>query len=69
MRISPLRSAFFYIALGALFTYIAIQSADETIFNFITIALATFATIDFVVAVRLMNLHFRIKKANDKDKK
>ncbi|WP_018934109.1 YdiK family protein [Gracilibacillus lacisalsi] len=69
MRISPLRSAIFYIALGALFTYIAIQSADETVFNFITILLATFATIDFVVALRLINLHFRIKKANDNKKK
>ncbi|MFD2655863.1 YdiK family protein [Gracilibacillus thailandensis] len=69
MRISPLRSAIFYIALGALFTFIAIQSADETVFNFITILLATFATIDFVVAFRLINLHFRIKKANDNKKK
>ncbi|MGN8647981.1 YdiK family protein [Gracilibacillus sp. HCP3S3_G5_1] len=69
MRISPLRSAFFYIALGALFTYIAIQSAEETVFNFFTILLATFATIDFVVAVRLINLHFRIKKANEDKKK
>ncbi|GAE92423.1 hypothetical protein JCM21714_1422 [Gracilibacillus boraciitolerans JCM 21714] len=40
MRISPLRSAILYIGLGSLFTYIAIQSAEETLFNFITIALA-----------------------------
>ncbi|SHN35140.1 MULTISPECIES: YdiK family protein [Gracilibacillus] len=69
MRISPLRSAFLYIGLGALFTYIAIQSAEETVFNFITIALALFATIDFVVAIRLITLHYRIKKAKENEKK
>ncbi|UOQ84315.1 DUF4305 domain-containing protein [Gracilibacillus salinarum] len=69
MRISPLRSAFFYIVLSVLFIYIAVQSAEDTVFNFITIFLATFATIDIVVAIRLVNLHFRIKKANDKKKK
>ncbi|MFC4401783.1 DUF4305 domain-containing protein [Gracilibacillus xinjiangensis] len=69
MRISPLTSAFFYFALGSLFTYIAIQSVEGSVFNFITILLAFFATIDFVVGIRLVNLHFRIKKARDKKKK
>ncbi|MDX8047573.1 DUF4305 domain-containing protein [Gracilibacillus sp. S3-1-1] len=69
MRISPLRSAIFYFALGILFTYIAIQSADDTVFSFITILLTAFATIDFVVAIRLINLHFRIKKAKKEKEK
>ncbi|WP_163538263.1 YdiK family protein [Gracilibacillus sp. YIM 98692] len=69
MKISPLSHAFLYLGLGILFTYIAIQSAEETVFNFITMLLAFFATIDFVVATRLFNLHFRIKKANRKKDK
>ncbi|SES24069.1 protein of unknown function [Gracilibacillus ureilyticus] len=68
MRISPLASAVFYFALGALFTYIAIQSVEGTVFNFITILLAFFATIDFVVGIRLINLHFRIKKVKNQKK-
>lgn len=69
MRISPLRSAFFYMVLGVLFLYIAIQSVEGSVYNFITIVLAFFATIDFVVAIRLINLHFKIKKAKENEKK
>ncbi|WP_347836257.1 YdiK family protein [Gracilibacillus sp. JCM 18860] len=66
MRFSPLGSAIIYFILGSLFIYIGIKSADDTVFNFITLALAFFATIDFVVAIRLVSLHFKIKKAKKK---
>ncbi|WP_194287472.1 YdiK family protein [Gracilibacillus oryzae] len=69
MRISPLPSAFFYFALGGLFTYIAIQSVEDSVFNFITILLAFFATVDFVVGIRLISLHFKIKKVKNNKKK
>lgn len=68
MRISPLVSSILYFGLGVLFTYIAIQSVEETVFNFFTILLAFFATVDFVLAIRLLGLHFRIKKAKAKEK-
>ncbi|RCW63126.1 YdiK family protein [Saliterribacillus persicus] len=69
MRFSPLISASLYFGLGILFTYIAIQSASETIWNFITIALAFFATMDFVVSYRLFRLHLHVKKVKkDKEK-
>jgi len=57
------------LVLGVLFIYIAIQSAEGTIYNFMTILLAIFATIDIVIAIRLINLHFKIKKAKEKQKK
>lgn len=69
MRFSPLGSAILYFGLGGLFTYIAIQSVEDTVFNFITILLAFFATVDFVLAIRLVGLHFRIKKAKEEKKK
>ena len=66
MRISPLRSAIFYLLLGGLFTYIAIQSVEDTVLNFVTIMLATFATIDFVLAIRLIKLHRHIQQEQKK---
>lgn len=69
MRTSPLFMAFLYFGMGILFTYIAVQSVEDNIWNFITILLAFFATLDFVVSIRLFRLHFRIKKAKQKDSK
>ncbi|MBM7573614.1 YdiK family protein [Aquibacillus albus] len=63
MRTSPLFMASLYFGMGVLFTYIAIQSAEETIWNFITILLAFFATLDFVVSIRLFNLHLKVRKS------
>ncbi|MCT2536700.1 YdiK family protein [Aquibacillus koreensis] len=67
MRTSPLFMASLYLGMGVLFTYIAIGTAEETVWNFITILLAFFATLDFVVSFRLFRLHFRIKKAKKKE--
>ncbi|KGX84317.1 YdiK family protein [Pontibacillus marinus] len=68
MRTSPLFMAFLYFLMGAVFTYIAVQSANETIWNFTTIILAIVATFDFAVAIRLFSLHFRIKNSKNDDK-
>ncbi|WP_375781777.1 YdiK family protein [Parageobacillus toebii] len=45
--------------MGILFTYLSIQSADETIWNFFTIVLAIIATLDFGTAIRLLVLYFK----------
>lgn len=46
--------ALLYFILGILFTYMAIQNAQETIWNPITILLAVVATIDFAVGFRYL---------------
>lgn len=55
-----------YFLVGILFTYIAVLSAEETMWNFITILLAFFATLDFGVSIRMFIIHFKIKKNNQK---
>ncbi|MBM7553260.1 YdiK family protein [Thalassobacillus pellis] len=66
MRTSPLFMASLYFIMGLVFTYIAAQSVEDTIWNFITIFLAILATFDFAVSIRLFNLHLRLKKSSDK---
>jgi hypothetical protein len=66
MRTSPMVMASLYFGMGILFTYIAIQSAEDTIWNFMTLLLAFFATLDFAVTVRLVGLHLKLKKAKNK---
>ena len=68
MRTSPLFMSFLYFLMGAVFTYIAVQSANETIWNFTTIILAVVATFDFAVAIRLVSLHFRVKNSKKDEK-
>ncbi|HLS09840.1 YdiK family protein [Lentibacillus sp.] len=66
MRISPKTMGIVYFLLGILFTYVAILSADETIWNFVTVLLAFFATLDFGVGIRMFIIHSKIKKNNKK---
>lgn len=54
-------SSFFYFLMGALFTYLAIESAHDTIWNFSTIALMAMATLDFGMALRLIMLSMKKK--------
>lgn len=61
MKVSPKTLGIVYFLLGILFTYVAIQSAEETIWNFLTILLAFFATLDFVVSIRMFIIHSRLK--------
>ncbi|WP_027964063.1 YdiK family protein [Halalkalibacillus halophilus] len=57
MKFSPLFLAIVYAIMGVLFMYIAIETAEETIWNFMTILFAAIATIDFIVAFRMIGLH------------
>ncbi|GEN53849.1 DUF4305 domain-containing protein [Halobacillus litoralis] len=66
MRTSPLFMAFLYMMMGVAFTYIAAQSAEETVWNAMTIILAIVATFNIAVAIRLFNLHNKIKNAKKK---
>ncbi|QKY71230.1 YdiK family protein [Lentibacillus sp. CBA3610] len=66
MKLSPRTFGIVYFLLGILFTYVAILSADETIWNFLTLLLAFFATLDFGVSIRMFIIHFKIKKQKKK---
>jgi hypothetical protein len=47
--------------MGTLFTYLAIESSHESIWNFSTVALMVMATLDFGVSLRLIALYVKIK--------
>ena len=55
-----------YFVMGILFTYIAIQTVTDTIWNFSTIILAVIATLEFGVSIRLMVIYIRLKRKNRK---
>ena len=73
MKLSPIVMGFFYLGLGSLFTYLAIQNASSNgeMWNFYTILLMVLATIDFVYAIRFFVLKKRITqlKKIDENKK
>ncbi|MGF9967075.1 YdiK family protein [Bacillus rhizoplanae] len=54
MRNSPFVMATLYFLLGCIFTYLAITSVEDTIWNFYTLLLAIMATVDFNLALRLL---------------
>ncbi|MFD0769379.1 YdiK family protein [Bacillus sp. CGMCC 1.60114] len=64
MRNSPFVMATLYFLLGCIFTYLAITSVEDTIWNFYTLLLAIMATVDFNLALRL--LFSKSKKGNMK---
>lgn len=66
MGTSPLFMATLYFLLGCIFTYLAVTSVQDTIWNFYTLLLAVMATIDFNLALRLIIVKF---KKNDKKEK
>ncbi|QHT48576.1 YdiK family protein [Bacillus sp. SB49] len=66
MRTSPMFMAMLYLSMGVAFTYIAAQSAGETVWNAMTIILASVATVNIAVAIRLFNLHRKIQQAKNK---
>lgn len=51
----------FYFIMGIGFIFIAIRSAEDTVWNMVTILLALVATLDFIVGFRLMTTHTRSK--------
>jgi hypothetical protein len=66
MRTNPISMGFFYLTMGSLFTYLAINSAENGIFSFPTIVLILIATFDIGVAIRMFILSSKIKKMNEK---
>ncbi|MFC4324322.1 YdiK family protein [Litchfieldia salsa] len=65
-RISPFVMGIIYLLMGLLFTYLAIGSVEETVWNFTTIIFVLVATFDFGVSIRMFLLHRKIKKMLDK---
>lgn len=49
-----MKLALFYFIMGIAFTYLAVTSVKDTIWNFTTIILALVATLDFGVCIRLL---------------
>ncbi len=58
----------FYLAMGILFTYLAINTATatDTIWTLPTIILMLLATFDFSVSIRMFSYSARMKKAKNK---
>ncbi|MDG4658331.1 YdiK family protein [Ectobacillus antri] len=54
MQRSPLFMATLYFILGSIFTYLAVTSVQDTIWNFYTLLLVAMATFDFGLALRLV---------------
>ena len=52
---------FIYIIMGVLFTYVAFQSANETIWNPLTILLLLVAALDFFVAFKIFRRSLKNK--------
>ncbi|HDX9591152.1 YdiK family protein [Bacillus multifaciens] len=65
MRNSPFVMATLYFLLGCIFTYLAITSVKDTIWNFYTLLLSVMATVDFNLAIRLL---FSKQKKDSKKK-
>ncbi|WP_147536240.1 YdiK family protein [Bacillus marasmi] len=68
MRRSPLISGFIHIILACLFTYFAIENVNEYGWDFFSYILILLATFDFGTGIRLVGLHFRIKKIIEQKK-
>ncbi|MDQ0163654.1 YdiK family protein [Bacillus alveayuensis] len=63
MKFNPTSMGFFYFTMGVLFTYLAINSAEETIWSIPTIILMLLATFDFAVSIRMFAFLYKMKKA------
>lgn len=67
MKRSPLFSGIFYIILGFLFTYIAIQNVHgEQNWGMFTYFLILIATFDFGTGLRMIAFHIKIKNSKTK---
>ncbi|MGD6805063.1 DUF4305 domain-containing protein [Rossellomorea vietnamensis] len=67
MRRSPLFSGILYILLGVLFTYFAVINVNDNGWGFFAYLMVLLATLDFGSGIRMVAMHFKIKKQlNDK---
>ena len=65
-RQSPLVSGILCMTLGTLFTYLAISYVSEDGWTWFSYLIVFIATIDFGSGIRLIMLHFRIKRIQKK---
>ena len=63
---SPLSSGILYCILGAFLTYFAIIRVSTSGWGFFSYLLVLLATFEFGAGIRLMILHFKIKKNKNK---
>ncbi|KKI91361.1 hypothetical protein WQ54_15160 [Bacillus sp. SA1-12] len=66
MRTNPISMGIFYLTMGLIFTYLAINSAENGIFSFPTILLMLIATFDIGVAIRMFIFTSKMKKMSKK---
>ncbi|MGD7045875.1 YdiK family protein [Jeotgalibacillus proteolyticus] len=64
----PLTHGIIYMLLGVVFTYFAINTVNSEGWGFFAYLLILFATYDIGAGIRLIALHFRIKKHLDQKK-
>lgn len=69
MRRTPLISGVIHIILACLFTYFAIDNVNEYGWDFFSYVLVLLATFDFGTGLRLVALHFKLKKILQQQKK
>lgn len=62
MRRSPLFSGILYILLGVLFTYFAVINVNDNGWGFFAYLMVLLATLDFGSGIRMVAMHFKIKK-------
>lgn len=62
MRLNPNSMGLFYFVMGILFTYLAINTADETIWSLPTIILMLLATFDYAVSIRMFVFSYKMNK-------
>ena len=65
-RQSPLASGIIYIVLGTIFVALAINYVSKDGWNLFSFLIVFLATIDFGSGIRMIMLHFRLKKIQKK---
>ncbi|WP_316572833.1 YdiK family protein [Neobacillus sp. YIM B06451] len=66
MRQSPLFSGIVYLLLGILFTYFAVGSVRDEGWGFFSYLLVILATFDFGAGIRMISLHYKLKRIQKK---
>jgi hypothetical protein len=68
MRQTPLVSGFLYLLLAVLFTYFAIKNVQEDGWGFFSYLLIILATFDLGSGLKMIAMHFKIKKMTNTKK-
>ncbi|WP_102349596.1 YdiK family protein [Bacillus sp. Marseille-P3661] len=61
MKTTPYTMGLIYAAMGGLFTFLAVESVEETIWNLTTVLLMLVATFDFSAAIRFFTVKSRLQ--------